>query len=278
MRQISLEEIKAQLHRLPTESSPGPDGLSYCFWKSLPNGGCLLKVIFNICLYNGKILSSWKRSNMILIHKKDDPKDPANWRPISLQSTLYKIFAAVLAHRLAIYCMDNGTISPFQKGFVPFEGCFEHSFLMHSLLEDSKRGSKDLRLVWFDLKNAFGSIPHGVLLHMMSRLSLPKAFNSLCQNIYDNSTSRIRSSSGFTKDIPQLMGVKQGCPLSPLLFNLAIQGMLHGIDRVDGGYKLSPSLTIKYLAYADDLCIVAHSKEDINNFITVMTNINNIIT
>ena len=169
-----------------------------------------------------------------------------------------------------IYCMDNGTISPFQKGFMPFEGCFEHSFLMHSLLEDSKRRSKDLRLVWFDLKNAFGSIPHGILFEMMSRLSLPKAFISLCQNIYNNSTSRIRSSSGFTNDIPQLMGVKQGCPLSPLLFNLAIQGMLHGIDRVDGGYKLSPSLTIKYLAYADDLCIVAHSKEDINKFITVM--------
>ena len=52
-----------------------------------------------------------------------------------------------------------------------------------------------------------------------------------------------------------MTGVKQGCPLSPILFNLTIQGLLLGLDEIDAGYELSDGSRIKYLAYADDLCI-----------------------
>ena len=152
-------------------------------------------------------------------------------------------------------------------GFLPFEGCFEHSFLMQSLLDDSKRRNKNLRIVWFDLKNVFGSVPQNKLFEMMERLSVPPAFISLCQDIYQNSTFKIRTASGYTNPIPQTMGVKQGCPLSPLLFNLAIQGMLIGLDTVDAGYKLPDGSSIKYMAYADDLCIVDNDIEGINAMI-----------
>ena len=153
---------------------------------------------------------------------------------------------------------------------MPYEGCFEHSFLMTSLFEDSKRSCKDLYVIWFDLKDAFGSVSHSVLFDMMSRLSLPKSFISLCRDIYNGSSSRIRTGSDFTDSIPLTVGVKQGCPLSPLLFNLAMQGMLSGLDGVEGGYEIASTLVVKYLAYADNMCIVAHSKEHVNSFITRM--------
>lgn len=139
---------------------------------------------------------------------------------------------------------------------------------MTSLFEDSKQNCKDLFIVWFDLKNAFGSVPHSVLFDMMSRLSIPSSFISLCQDIYNGSSSRICTSSGLTDTIPLTIGVKQGCPLSPLLFNLVLQGMLIGLNGVEGGYEVSPSLAVKYLAYADDLCIVARSKDQVNAFIS----------
>ena len=144
---------------------------------------------------------------------------------------------------------------------MPYKGCFEHLFLMSSLFEDSKRSCKDLYVVWFDLKDAFGSVLHSVLFNMMSRLSIPNSFISLCQDMYNGSSSRIRTGSDFTDSIPLTVGVKQGCPLSPLLFNLVLQGMLSGLDGVEGGYEISSTLVVKYLAYADDMCIVAHSKE-----------------
>ena len=267
---VSKEEITAQLKRLPSESSPGPDRLSYRFWKNLPRSDSLLAEIINICLKNNRIPGPWKESLTVLIYKKGDHKDPSNWRPISLQCTIYKIFTAVLARRLAEFCIEGNIISPFQKGFMPYEGCFEHTFMMTSLLEDSKRNCKDLYTVWFDLENAFGSVLHSVLFDMMSRLEIPNSFISLCKDIYSGSLSRIRTGSGYTDTIPLRMGVKQGCPLSPLLFNLVLQGMLHGLDGVEGGYKMSSTLIVKYLAYADDLCIVASSKDEVSAFISKM--------
>ena len=258
---VKKEEVSAQLKRLPLESSPGLDHLSYRFWKSLPRGNLLLTKIFNICLRNNRVPGLWKESWTVLIHNKGNRNDPSNWHPISLQCTIYKVFTAVLAKRLAGFCIEGNVISPFQKGFMPYKGCFEHLFLMSSLFEDSKRSCKDLYVVWFDLKDAFGSVLHSVLFDMMSRLSIPNSFISLCQDMYNGSSSRIRTGSDFTDSIPLTVRVKQGCPLSPLLFNLVLQGMLSGLDGVEGGYEISSTLVVKYLAYADDMCIVAHSKE-----------------
>ncbi len=173
-----------------------------------------------------RIPSSWKINHTVLNYKKGDTSDPTNWRPISLLSTIYKIYMAVLAHRLAKFCISNKVLSPYQKGFLPFEGCFDHSFIMHSLFEDSKRRSRDLWVIWFDLQNAFGSIPHSIMFKIMARLGIPPAFITLCRDIYTDSKFSIRTSSG-----------------------------------------LSPP--IRYLAYADDLCIFGNSKSDITSIISV---------
>lgn len=105
---------------------------------------------------------------------------------------------------------------------------------------------------------------------MMERLGVPNAFITLCKDIYCNSSFRIRTKQGFTNHIPQTTGVKQGCPLSPLLFNLTIQGMLLGLDEVDAGYEFADGNRIKYLAYADDLCIMDHNKDGIERMIEMM--------
>ena len=67
-----------------------------------------------------------------------------------------------------------------------------------------------------------------------------------------------------------MTGVKQGCPFSPILFNLTIQGLLLGLDETDAGYELSDGSRIKYLAYADKLCILANDKFDIQQMISRM--------
>ena len=168
---------------------------------------------------------------------------------------------------LACWCIDNEVISPKQKGFLPYEGCFEHSFLMQAALKDSKRRCKDLRIVWFDLKDAFGSISHYLLLDMLRRLNIPSDFIDVCDDIYTGSSYRVKSSKGLTNPIPLIRGVKQGCPLSPLLLNLVVQGLLAGLDTVDGGYMFNSHLCLNFLAYADDLCILGNSEEEIQKMI-----------
>nr|XP_054775069.1 uncharacterized protein LOC129283259 [Lytechinus pictus] len=104
--------------------------------------------------------SSLKMASTILLHKAGPTEDPANFRPIALQSCLYKLFMAVLADRLTKWACENQYLSPEQKSARPCEGCFEHSFLLSAALKDCRRNQKTICIGWLDLRNAFGSIPH----------------------------------------------------------------------------------------------------------------------
>ena len=175
-----------------------------------------------------------------------------------------KSYAAVWARRLAEWARKTRAVSPPQKGFIPGEGCLEYSFLMRSLTEDAHRKRKFLHLVFFDLKNTFGSIPHQLLWFSLQRLGLPSEMMDVFRDVYQGSLFNVCTEDGLTDGIPQGWGVKQGCSLSPLLFNLAIEGLLRGIESSSArGYSFSPDLEVKDMSYADDLAIAASSEEDV---------------
>ena len=139
---------------------------------------------------------------------------------------------------------------------------------MQSLTENARRKQKFLHLVFFDLKNAFWSIPHQPLWFSLKRLELQSEMMDIFRDVYQGSLFRVRSKDGLTDGIPQGRGVKQGCPLSALLFNLPIQGLLRGIESSSArGYSFSLDLENKALSYADDLAIAASSEEDVRAMI-----------
>ena len=178
-----------------------------------------------------------------------------------MQPQVCKSCQKLSRHRFSAYRLRSSR----KKGFLPFEGCAEHSFLLRSIFEDSKRRNKTLRVVWLDLKNAFGSVPHSSMWEMMSRLSVPHDFLDICEEIYRGSTQTVKSSTGPTAPLPVTQGIKQGCPLSPLLFNLVLEGILPTLERTGGGYQLRGGTRVRCLAYADDLCIIGATKDDIND-------------
>ena len=192
-----MDEIEQQLKRLPSNSSPGPDGVPYKIWKTVEGSKITLKQIFTICLFNKRTPQSWKKSSTILIYKKGYKKEPSNWRPISLHSTIYKIYTAILARRLAEWAICEKKISPAQKGFLPYEGCFEHSFMLWNVLEDSKRLCKNIRIVFLDLENAFGSVPHEEIWEVMHQLGVLANFRDICREIYTNSSHKVRTKEGL---------------------------------------------------------------------------------
>ena len=155
----------------------------------------------------------------------------SNWRPISLQPNIYKMYVAIVARRLASWTITNKKLSPPQKGFLPFDGYAEHSFLLWSIFEDSKWRNRTVRVVWLDLKNGFGSVPHSSMWGMMSRLGVPQHFIDICEEIYRGSTQVVKSSTGPTAPLP----VTQGIIKQPLLFNLILEGILPTLECHAGG-------------------------------------------
>ncbi|GFT35317.1 transposon TX1 uncharacterized 149 kDa protein, partial [Nephila pilipes] len=233
-------------------SAPGPDRLSYQHWKSIDPRCIIISKIFNICIKFKDVPSSWKHSTCILIPKKGDASSIHNWRPITLSNSIYKLFSKCLARRLQDWCGMHDILSPCQKGFTPFDGVVEHNFVIGQHLEAARRSHTESFLIWLDISNAFGSIPHNILFSAMSSVGIDQDFIHLIQKLYSNSSTQIITNQGLTDPIPLQCGVKQGCPLSGALFNLAINHILIAIQNKSDSHSI--------LAFADDLVLLGKDK------------------
>ena len=110
------------------------------------------------------------------------------------------------------------------------------------------------------MPSAQSTIDH--LLRSMEDLGLSGKVVEVVRDIYTGSTTRITAGTSHSEPISCARGVKQGCPLSPILFNLAVEQLLRGVEGLNGGY-LFDEFTLKVLAYADDLCLVASTPEEL---------------
>ena len=134
---------------------------------------------------------------------------------------------------------------------------------MKSLVADSRRRKKKLYLAWLDIRNAFGSVPHNTIRSTLCHIGVPADIVTLIMNAYSGATSIINTPNGNTALIPLRAGVKQGCPLSPILFNLCIELILRMVKakakKLKSGACVYHDCIISCLAYADDLVLIARS-------------------
>jgi hypothetical protein len=265
---ITPDKVAKKLRSL-SNSSPGADRVEYRHLKAMDPKGSILCNIYNRCLVENDVPAKWKSSRTVLIHKKGDASDISNFRPIALMSCIYKLFMSVMADRLVNYSIENNYLSSSQKSARPTEGCYEHTFVLQSLVLDAKRHQKNLCLAWLDLRNAFGSVPHEVIRITLSHMGVPDSVVNLVMNIYTNATTEIKTPAGSTPGIPIHAGVKQGCPLSPILFNLCIEIILRAVAMK--GHATGPvkhfNGQISVLAYADDLVLIAKTKDKLQQLL-----------
>ncbi|OWY94090.1 reverse transcriptase, partial [Phytophthora megakarya] len=172
------DEIEDQLQRVRGSFSPGLDGVGYDIYnvfatQLLP----ALHATFKCC---------WQHRRGASAHKKGDRLDPANWRPICLQQTIYKLYAGVLARRFTRWLDANDRHATAQKGFRAMNGCGEHNFLAASLVDQARRKRQELHVVWYDFANAFGSVPHDLLWAVLQRMGVPAEFVDCCRGLYAN--------------------------------------------------------------------------------------------
>lgn len=270
VRPTSPTEVSNRLARM-SDTAPGPDRVRYSELKAVDPGCIVLSCVFNWCLSSGKVPSSWKTSTTVLLFKSGERENLKNWRPLALGNTIAKLYAAILADRLQAWATSGRRISPEQKGFLQYEGCLEHNFLLQSAIDDARRSNKELCIAWLDLENAFGSVPHSHILNTLAALGLPEDLIRVIADLYDGSTTQARTANGLTEPISITSGVKQGCPLSPIIFNLAIEPLIRSIRvlRKETAYKLVGGTQLQLLAYADDLCFISKSKEGLQQLLDV---------
>ena len=183
---------------------------------------------------------------------------------------MYKLFSGVLSQRITKASGDEW-MSPEQKGFLPgVNGIQEHTQLLRTVVEDAKANRTDMAMAFLDLRNAFGSNPHGILEELFSSLPIPSQLRKIIKDIY--TTNRINFVAGNnTIPIHPTAGVRQGDALSTVVFNLAAELLIRAAKKAMG-YAIFRS-SAKVTAFADDIALIASSTEDLQDAVdsVVMT-------
>ncbi len=171
------------------------------------------------------ISNAWRRAGGILIPKEKDSVDISQFRQISLLNVEGKIFFSVVAHRLAVYLEKNHFIDTMvQKAGIPgFSGCLEHTNMIWNQIQAAKKDGRDLHVVFLDLANAFGSVPHNLLWIAFHYFSMPEAITRLVKSYFQDLQLCLTIEDCTTAWQRVEIGIMAGCTISPLAFTMAME-------------------------------------------------------
>ena len=250
---ISSEELFSVIKQKDDHSAPGPDGLTYKFYKSFPTliSKILIPIFHMISTNLYPPPPSWSQTITTLIHKKNtDPRYVNNLHPITLSNTDIKLLSSILATRFQVYASD--LIHPHQTGFMKSRSIYNTVLDINSFLTLDNPPPESFVLS-IDWSKAYDRVSHSWLDHVLLSSHFPISFINLTHTSYHNRFTRIKLNNSLSSPFPVLQGVPQGDPFAPLLFNLTIEPLFNLIRSV-------PTLTIR--AYADDTTIIGHSLQD----------------
>ena len=253
---VSLAELTSSVKSLSLSKSPGPDGLTLefylKFWDLLSP---LLVRVFDECFSDACLPDSMKTSATRLVYKKKgDVKNLKNWRPISLLNVDYKICSKAITMRLS-KVLDS-IIDPDQTCAVPGRTITHNVALLRDVLDYIERTDETGILVSLDQEKAFDRVNRTFLMNVLKRFGFGPDFLKWITTFYSGANMRIILNDWLTDPIPLQRGVRQGDPLSPLLYVICVEVLACQVRNSPyiRGFLLpgAKGLQFKVRQYADD--------------------------
>jgi hypothetical protein len=258
---ITREMIVQSIKRLKRHKASGIDGIkNEIIIYSSPYVIEILELLFNKMLKSSYFPEQWNLVMIVPLFKSGNQQDPNNFRGISLLSCLGKLFCLILYD--CIYCKAEGAgmLSDLQGGYRRRRGCREQSFLFLSTLFSVKRQrGRHCYCAFVDFKKAYDSVCHSILWDRLTSLGLGPKLVRLLQSIYSKVKCSVRHGSKLSSFFNYIIGVRQGCVLSPLVFNLFIDELTKILEQGGGdlaGVRVG-DLLIFTLLYCDDVVLIA---------------------
>jgi hypothetical protein len=185
-------------------------------------------------------------------------------RPVSLMSTAAKIITGIWAHRLSTTLEARGVLEDVQEGFRPDRSTKRQVMRLLNCINDAKRNGKKLIVAFLDFENYFNSIGLECLFEILEKFGMAKEDVGILKQYYEHSYFQVaQESREATARIRLQRGLRQGCPLSPILGGGVVNALIRWLECKGGGYKHSSGGEYNTLLFADDSTLLTESKKAI---------------
>ena len=258
--EISIEEIQKAVKQLKNNKAVGIDQVKNEMIKaSVPVIIKALKNIFNAILTKQYYPSEWKKGIIINLFKTGDKTNTDNYRGLTVNSCLGKLFNCILNNRLTDFLDKNKIIHDSQIGFKKKARTSDHIFILNTIFRKYVKSNQKLFVCFVDFKKAYDCVWREALKLKLLRQGIRGNFWGVISNMMSENESHIKSDGLLSKGFPCETGVRQGDVLSPNLFNLFLND-LPGIFENSSDSPGLGSLMIHCLLYADDLILFSLSE------------------
>ena len=270
---LTEKECQTAILKMKKNKSPGSDGLSVefyqAFWNDLKD---LVLKSLNTAYETGKLSKSQRKSFLSLMFKKKDPYDINNWRPISLLNVDYKIAAHCLANRIKPILPK--IIHTDQNGFIKGRNINYNIRLIQDIIEYSEKQNIEGLILFLDFAKAFDTVEWGYMFTALKQFNFGESFLKWTQTLYNDNECSISNNGWISSPIKVSRGIKQGCPLSSLLFVITVETMAVKIRQEETlkGIKLSVhhKSEFKISQLADDTTLFLKSKKDLTKALNII--------
>ena len=258
-------EVEKAIKESNNNKSPGPDGLTYEFYKTFESQMSeILTELYNNIHLRGRMEDGMRESYIRLIYKKGDKGELKNWRPISLSNTDYKIMSKVLTTRLNKVLPQ--LINEDQVCGITGRSIQRHLYLLQDLNRDEHLSRSKFNLIGIDMQKAFDRIDHRYVTQVIQKMGFDDNMKKWFKIIQTDLTAKVIVNSKLTGGIRIERGIRQGCSFSMATFILALEPLLNKIRDNPNipGIILPGYNNINTIAYADDMTIVTKNNAGID--------------
>ena len=268
---LTLGECHRALAGMARGKTPGLDGFPMefylVFWDLL---GADLVEILNSCYRSGRLSPSQRSGVISLTFKKGDRLDPKNWRPISLLGVDYKIASRAIAGRL-LKVIEH-VVAPEQTCGVPGRYIGENVAFLRDVVSFATSSGTPVAILSLDQEKAFDRVDWSFLRSTLQSMGFGPSFTRWFDLFHTDVRSAVKANGHVSNFFALSRGVRQGCPLSPLLYvlyakvfactiraNPSIKGV-----TLPGVAEPLPVLSM----YADDTSLVVSEDQSIRSIFT----------